>query len=284
MPSRRITAFTLIELAIVVAVLGLLAAAVFRYQANLENTQNYAALNETLDAIEDALQNYAVANGYLPCPSDFDHHDNYDLFGTEIGTAGDGLCNEGGNTFTNPVDPSLDPDFADGLYDSATAAQVAAGAVPTKTLKLDDESAYDPWGRKILYVVDQRITATDAFTTYDVTDTTIGAIVVKKTSTDTLANSVTYKGVYAIVSHGPNGHGGFNLNPSADSSPTRFNAGSTNTNELKNCHCDDTATTTMFDRIFVQNSKTATTTLTNSFDDVVRVKTRMQMGTAAEFE
>lgn len=274
--SRR--AFTLIELSIVVLVLGLLSAAVFRYSANVSNTKNYAALNDTLDTIETALQNYSNSNTRLPCPSDIAVAENSATFGVEMGTSGDGTC--GTPTFINS---GTDPDNADApLYDVTTVNQVVAGAVPTKTLKLDDKYAYDPWGRKILFVVDKRATGSGAFTTYTITNTVVGAVVVKKAPVDTLANAITYKGIYALASHGPNGHGGYVRNPSATSVP--FNGGSTNTSEQKNCHCSSSAVATAFDRIFVQNTLTPSTTLTNVFDDVVRFKTRLQMANYADLQ
>lgn len=269
--------YTLLELALVVAILGLLAAAAFRYATNLSNTRNYADLNDTLNVIEEALRSYGAAFSRLPCPSDISLSDNSTSFGTEVGTSGDGNC-----TGYNFINSGTDPDNADGLYDATAASKVVAGGVPTKTLKIDDRYAYDPWGRRILFAVDKRITATNAFTTYTVTNTTIGVVVVKHNSTDSLANAITYKGVYALTSFGPNGHGGYVRNPSATS--TRFNAASSNTNEQKNCHCNSSATATTFDRIFVQNSKTPSTTLTNVFDDIVRFRTRAQIASYSDLQ
>ena len=274
---RRFSGFTLIELALVIAILGLLAAAAFRYATNISNTRNYADLNETLTTIEEALRAYSASQSRLPCPSDITLSDNATNFGKEVGTSGDGNC-----TGYNFINSGTDPDNADGLYDATAASNVVAGGVPTKTLKIDDRYAYDPWGRRILFAVDKRITATSAFTTYSVTNSTIGVVVVKQNSTDTLANAITYKAVYSLTSFGPNGHGGYVRNPSATS--TRFNAASTNTNEQNNCHCNSSAVTTAFDRIFVQNSKTPSTTLTNVFDDVVRFKTRSQLVTYSELQ
>lgn len=274
---HRSSGFTLLELALVVTILGLLAAAVFRYSTNVTNTKNYTELNETLNVIEEALYAYGVTFSKLPCPADITLSDNSTNFGKAVSLTGDGNC-----TGYNFLNSGVDPDSADGLYDATTASNVVAGGVPTKTLKIDDRYAYDPWGRRILFAIDKRITANNAFITYTVTNTTAGAVVVKQASADTLANAITYKAIYALTSFGPNGHGGYVRNPSATA--TRFNGGSTNTNEQKNCHCDSSAVATTFDRIFVQNSKTPSTTLTNIFDDVVRFKTRAQLATYSEMQ
>lgn len=263
-------AFTLMELAIVVLVFSLLAAAAFRYAANASNTANYASLNATLDVIEAALQNYRNSQTRIPCPSDITLAENSSSFGVEVGTSGDGNCT--GYNFINAVEADA----------PSTANEVVAGGVPTKTLRLEDKYAYDPWGRKLLFVVDKRMTGSNSFTTYAVGNSTIGTIVIKSTTTDALSDAVASNGIYALVSYGPNGHGGYVRNPSSTS--TRFNAGSTNSDEQQNCHCDSTATATAFDRIFIQKPKTPSTTLTNMFDDVVRVKTRPQMANYNELQ
>lgn len=274
--TYRLSGYTLIELCLVVLILSLLAAAAARYSTSVTTAKNTAELNATLKAIEEALRSYSTAYTRLPCPSDITLSDNSANFGKEVGTSGDGNC-----TGYNFINSGADPDAADPNYVVSTN-YVVAGGVPTKTLKLDDRFAYDPWGRRILFAVDKRMTATSAFTTYTITNTTVGAIVIKHNSTDTLANANTYKAIYALVSFGANGHGGYMRNPSATS--TRFNGASTNTNEQKNCHCDSSATATAFDRIFVRTTKTPSTTLTNIYDDIVSFKTRAQLATNAQLQ
>ncbi len=273
---KRLSGYTLIELCLVVLILSLLAAAAARYSTSATAARNTAELNNTLKTIEEALRSYSATYARLPCPSDITLADNSASFGNEVGTAGDGNC--AGYNFINS---GADPDAADPDYVASTN-YVVAGGVPTKTLKLDDRFAYDPWGRRLLFALDKRISATDAFTTYTFTDTAIGAIVIKQATTDTLASANTYKAIYALVSFGANGHGGYVRNVSATS--TRFNNGSTNTGEQKNCHCDSSAIATAFDRIFVRTAKTPSTTLTNSYDDVVTFKTRAQLATNAQLQ
>lgn len=277
MRLRSIAAYTLLELSLVLLVLGMVAGAFFTYSANTTTAANNAALTATLNTIETAMQNYRNLYLRIPCPAGITLAENNASFGVEVGTAGDGNC-----TGYSYINSGTDPDNSDPLYDATAASKVVAGGVPTKTLRIDDKYAYDPWGRKILFVVDKRLTATNAFTSYAMSSSSAGAIVIKKTSADSLANAVTYKGIYALVSFGPNGHGGYVRNPKNTSSI--FSAGSTNTDEQKNCHCDSSAVATAFDRIFVQKPRTETTTLTNVFDDVVRFKTRWQMASYAEMQ
>lgn len=318
----RARAFTLIELSIVVLVLGLITAAAMRYVNTMADANALTATNANLDVVETALQNFRNTFGRLPCPADLTLAENTSNFGTEIysssgGTStvlGDGKCGYSSSSNLNAaygyavpgmyINTSLDPDAAAGsdnnyagavdpLYDSTNApSNVVQGAIPTKTLKIADKYAYDSWGNKIFYAVDRRITATSAFTTYSISNTSIGEVVIKNipntpsanpiyASTSTLANALTYKAIYALVSTGKNGHGGFARNLTGTSTP--FNAGSTNTDELDNCHCSSSAAPTAFNRIFVQKPKTIdSTSFTDNFDDVVRFKTRLQMANYAE--
>lgn len=262
-----------------VLVLALLAAAALRYSAAANDSKNSNSLNDSLDVVENALLNYRINYGRLPCPADITV-ENENNFGVEIETLADGLCT--GANFANGI-ASTDPDNADPLYDSATATQIVAGAIPVKALKIDNKYGYDPWNRKILYVVDRRATSSGAFVQYPLANTTIGGIVIKNVSTDSLANAINYKAIYALVSAGKNGHGGYVRNPNA--SAIVYNASSTNTDELKNCHCSSSAVATTFDRIFVQKTRTAgSTTLTDNFDDVVRYKTRSEITTLLEMK
>lgn len=278
--SNRIRAFTLIELSIVVLVLALLAAAGMRYyNANVDSTA-LATTNASLDAVETALINFQNEYGRLPCPADITQAENVAAFGTEVDTLGDGNCT--GYNYINATDPdgpagncgvTCDPGDPDANYDSTTLNQVVEGAVPTKALRISDRYAYDAWGNKLFYAVDKRMTATNSFANNPTYSTTIGAIAVKKTVTDTLANALTYRAIYALVSTGKNRHGGFARNISGTS--IRANAGSTNSDELDNCHCSSSAVATSFNRIFVQKPKANDVTgFTNNFDDITRFKTR----------
>jgi hypothetical protein len=243
--------------------------------------------------------NYRNNYGRLPCPADITQAENSAAFGTEVYTtaAGDGTCNNAGGT-TNRVNSGTDPDgpggtdpgATDPLYDATTASQVVQGAIPTKTLNIDDKYAYDSWGNKIFYALDKRITATNAFSTYLVGNSVVGAVVIKSipnvsgvASTGTLANALTYKGLYALISTGKNGHGGYVRNIANTSVVT--SASSTNTDELDNCHCNSSATATAFNRIFVQKPKTQdVTSYTDNFDDIVRFKTRFDMANTSELQ
>lgn len=283
---KRLAAFTLIELSLVVVVLALLAGFAMRAKTASLDSNNYAELNSRLDVVQTALQNYRTINGRLPCPTGIDLTENNSSFGTEYDASpGSGNCTLGNGTVY--VNSATDPDASDPNYDSATANKIVEGGIPTRALKLADKYAYDPWGRKIFYVVDARITASLAFTTYPIYNTAIGGVVIKRVAgaDTTLANALTYKAVYALISMGKSGHGGYVRNVSTWS--TRYNGNVTNANVLVNCHCDASANATTFNRIFMyggSNNDSAYATGSSVFDNIVRFKTRAQMATYSELQ
>ncbi len=294
-------------------ILALLGAAALRYSAMVAYANKVNQTNATLDAVEAALSNFRYLYQRLPCPASLTDGtntstdpgiENNSTFGVEAGSAtggvGTGECVTGMTPAANYENTSTDPDGTGGtdpgapdpLYDSATLNQVEAGGIPTKTLGIADSYAYDAWGKRILYAVDKRMTALDAFPAYPVTTSgpsssgasSAGAIAVKRNATDSLANAITYKAIYALVSFGANGHGGYVRNLAA--TPSHFNYGSTDTNELKNCHCTSAVVNTAFDRIFVQQPRTAVYSngITDVFDDIVRYKTRSEMASTTEMQ
>ena len=276
--KTSIRAFTLIELSIVVLVLSLLAGAAMRYANSIRDTNSLALTNKSMDFVQAAILNYRLTYGRLPCPADLTQAENTAAFGLEVSTAGDGNC-----TGYNFINSAADPDVADPNYDATTSSKVVAGGIPVKTLRLADRYAYDAWGNKIFFIVDKRMTAANAFSIYSANNSTIGAIVIKRAYGDTLANAFTYKAVYALVSTGQNSHGSYARNLTSTS--VRAGSGSTNTDELSNCHCDSLAASTPFNRIFVQKPKTIDyTSTTNNFDDIVRYMNRNSLTSITELQ
>jgi len=276
-----IRAFSLMELAMVVLVLGLLAAAGLRYSAARLDSDNLATTNNNLDVVEQALLNYRIAYGRLPCPAPITDAENTASFGTEFDNSTAGI-GSGNCSFT--VSGS---EFTDG-------SNTYYGAVPTKTLQLPDKYAYDAWGKKILYVIDKRITAYNAFLTYPISNSSIGSIQIQDScGSATLpactGNTITSNAIYSLVSFGKDGHGGYVRNPSATA--LAYNAGANNIDELKNCHCTSAAAapaSNYYDNIFIQNSKNYTSSNYGNpayvFDDIVRFKTRQLMALPSELQ
>ena len=252
----HIRGFTLIELAIVLAVLSLMVAGVASVAAQKIRRQHATELQSQMDTIEKALQDFRQRNNRLPCPADLTYDQSSQYFGVEGATAG--TCTTGA--------PAANFTYTSG------SVTTAGGMVPVRTLGLPDGDAYDPWGGEFYYVVDTRITGKDAFTTYTVTDdgTRIGSITVMDGSgypAKTKGQAKTTSAVALIMSAGENGHGAYQFGGGG-----RKSFGSTNSDEQQNCHCNSTAQAQTFDNIFVQHPATITNNADAStgFDDVVR--------------
>lgn len=228
--------FSLIEISIVLVIVATILTSVL--PAITEGTK-IRATEETADrmqAIEEAIQAYYVTNAALPCPADITLAVNVANFGRRAANAN---CNGG------TPDANFGP-----------VSNVTGGGVPTKDLGLPDEYAFDGWGRRIAYHVDTRATVVATFNT-------AGAITVN----DDTGAARTTTGVYALISAGRNGHGGYTRGGGA------FNAGSTNTHELANCGMGAAPCTPAYDTVLVQKMEQAdSTTATDKFDDIVVYK------------
>jgi len=125
--------FTLVELAVVLFVIGLIATIGARFaEVNAENTRRSTTITK-MDAIETALTNFVAINGRLPCPAT-------DLTvatgGTENRSATTGYCGNG----------------------TIAAVAQAGGVPPWRTLGLSRTDVIDGWNDFITYRVGARLT------------------------------------------------------------------------------------------------------------------------------
>jgi prepilin-type N-terminal cleavage/methylation domain-containing protein len=252
-PPLRQAGFTLLEMSIVLAIIGLLVATgVTSFNLFLQN-QATRLTNANMALIEKTLLDFTVANGRLPCPSSLALPFGNANYGYEAANPGSCL---GGTPAAN---------F------SATGGAVEGG-VPTRALHLPDDLMYDGWGRKMRYAVDSALTATGALTTNKPSPWTssTGAITVYDGSGGTRSSSASY----VLMSHGMDGHGAYSRGG------TLVALGSTNASELQNCHCDSSGNTTTYAPSYVQAAFSADpVTKTNRFDDLVDFRDLWQLQT-----
>ncbi|MCW5631897.1 MAG: hypothetical protein KIT17_01040 [Rubrivivax sp.] len=206
---------------------------------------------ERMDRIHKALLGYTIAMGRLPCPANLTITSGTANYGVEA-ASNSNTC-VGGTPAAN--------------FSSSGGA--AEGGVPTQTLQLPDELMYDAWGRRFRYAVNPAKTASSSFPPASGTQCPgNGALTVN----DAAGSNRTTQGVYVLVSHGANGHGGYTRSGAV------FNAGSTNTDEQTNCHCNSSGTAGTYSATYVAKLPTASSsTATDKFDDIVSFRDAWQL-------
>jgi prepilin-type N-terminal cleavage/methylation domain-containing protein len=270
---KRFSGFTLLEMTVVLVIVGVVAGGAmamlnqFMERKQLQETQNKMA------AIQKAIIDYGRAYNRIPCPANPISGVLDGDFGRES-SSGD----TAGNTNDAPDYSATTPNTYDCagpsnvLLSTASAIpgvpQIYMGGVPTKTLDLPDDFAFDGWGRRIMLSVDRTISVPDGLSNVTVDDArTRITIKDNKNSVDSKASNA----LFALISFGENGHGGYSRAGSATrmsnyTAPTAPDTG----DELANCKCTSAAAAdAAANATFVQKPSTL-----GVFDDMLLYGTR----------
>lgn len=272
--------FTLLEMSIVIAIIAVvLGGGMVIFASSLQKKQAEET-NAKLAVIQQALLDYRRAFNRIPCPANLNAYKTSDsAFGSESANATDGRC------YNTPG-----ADYYHLFSGSCTGANnhcIFGGMVPTKTLRLPDEYAFDGWGRRIFYAVDSQFVVTDAF----LTGTTVSSITydtdpdnaVTRINIDYATGGASHKtqiAAYVLLSHGPNGHGAY---PRLGNASSRITAYSSNAYELGNCDCDSSGNDETFDNVFYQLPyQPNASTPQDVFDDILVYATRADLRSGTE--
>lgn len=270
-------------MAIVIAIISvIIAGGAVTFSASVQQKQ-FDQTKEKLATLQKALRDYWLTFGRLPCPANVEEYSLADSnFGKEAANKGSCDGTPSANWLYNlDVPDNITVCDYSGPADKDNC--VYGGMIPTRTLQLPDDYAFDGWGRRLTYVVHSDFTRAEALNTLDkVTsdiDNSVTRIIVKSAAGD----NKTAAAAYALLSHGVNGHGAF---PRYSTDGTlRVKSGSLNTLEQENCDCDDDAVLlgSGFDNVFYQAPySTSTTATTNTFDDILVFATRGNLASAKE--
>lgn len=244
--------FSLLEMSVVLAIMGtVMGGGLVMLRGTIDSTR-YNTTIARMDIIHKTLLDYSLTFNRMPCPASLTLDPTNTNYGIEA-ASNSNTC-VGGTPAAN--------------FTSSGGA--AEGAVPTRSLKLPDEYMYDGWGKRFRYAVNPTKTAASSFPPTSGTACSDGRNLTVNDATGAARSSAA---LYVLMSHGATGHGGYTQ------SGTIFSAGSTNTDEQTNCHCNASATATTYTGTYVQKLPTASTTLTNEFDDIVSYREAWQLQT-----
>lgn len=238
--KRRTYGFTLIELAIVLTILGLLLGGGSMLLQPMLDSNKRNETKSKLKSIEDALTIYAATNSDLPCPS---------------------------NPTLGPGSP------ANGVAANAAAvcnSTMAFGGVPWQTLGLTEADVLDGWGRRISYAVTGdlaeaagRLNCASGFG-----GLTQGVLEVRGAN-NTAPPVTAPRAAYVVISHGENGAGGYL--PSGARTPITV----ASETEVQNSKNFGAGTNVIF---YYEKRATGDTII--GFDDIVRSRTSGQIAIA----
>lgn len=180
------SAFTLLEMVVVLALVGMMAA----FLVKLAPTRDcYAETRAQQREIRAALETYVRNNNHYPMPAGRALGINNPLFGVAV---------------TDPASTLIDRIGTD------PATNVLAGALPATTLGLNIGYATDCWGNKFTYYVSEQLTTSATY----MSNTSAGHITIRN-GTLAAPSTLTASAAYAVISHGKDALGASARNNSA---------------------------------------------------------------------
>lgn len=125
--------FTLLEMALVMGIIGVVAVASVKFAIPLVETANHLSTTEKMKKIDTALSLYAIENNRVPCPAI--------PLTTTSNPFSEGFGYEQNNGTAQPNPTSL----------CGSSPAAFRGIVPFKTLGLSEDIAKDAWGNYFTY-------------------------------------------------------------------------------------------------------------------------------------
>jgi prepilin-type N-terminal cleavage/methylation domain-containing protein len=250
--------FTLIELSIVLAIIGVVLAGGLSIFGDRLAAERIKETNRRLDLIENAMLLYRRTSGVLPCPAQGDLLSSNSSFGAENCAAAQSGIHYSGTTSA-------------GLCESTGCVRI--GVVPTRTLNLPDSMMFDAYGNKITYAVD-RTCATSRTWLSDCASLPSQLVIQDANGTARTATTGNTASIYAILSHGPDMVGAWGGKLSTRITVANAAPGTTYGSTLEATNVHDGST---FDNVFRDMLRQETNNAATNFDDFVRWKVKNQL-------
>ena len=245
--------FTLIEMAIVVVIIGLLLSGSLLAVSPVIQGSKVSDTNARLDRLEQAITVYVIQNGCLPCPADR---------GLASTSANAGWANNGA-IYYGPTHTTN----AQACSGTATcnAAGVFVGVLPWNTLGISEADITDAWGNRISYAVTGGLTTTAGTSMVRTPPSTYPAGT--QVIVNTAAVSQATNGAYVLISYGPDLTYANTATTGAARPPAAYTFGATDASGRNNPANHGTATVAFAQGDYVGTPSTA------HFDDLVRWRT-----------
>jgi len=224
-------AFTLVELAVVLVVIGLIAGGSISIGTVVVDKARYETTHDKLNELKNVLNDYHDRHGRLPCPASRSVDISDATFGREsvtyMATPGDPTSTE---VSCHTEGDSVVPTGTARVETASGNVVVRIGTLPVRDMMLPDTMIQDEFGNRLAYAVVEGLTDREQFkATLDLMDANEGITVLDGSSAVILDNAG-----YVIVSHGINERGAYSYE-NAKAGP----ACSSTTLEGENCD-DDT--------------------------------------------
>ncbi len=261
--------FTLIEVAIVIAISGLILFSIFKALALYSEEVALQKTKENIDILEASLSRYFQIYGRYPCPAKINDVVGDLNYGEETCDPGDLVAGTNlGNDIRNG-NPVGDPDDT-----------ILVGMIPFNTIErcllndlsecasrdmyLSEETAYDGYGNRITYVVSSALTSSLTYSDNG------GVIEIQDENRQSVLEN-PYSAHFVLISHGQNGRGAFGrrgerIQDNCVSSiiagvDTPFPVSPTIQNEVENCDHNE--------GIYVSALRNETDPDTAYYDDII---------------
>jgi prepilin-type N-terminal cleavage/methylation domain-containing protein len=228
-PISRQAGYTLIEMAIALIILGIITAGFFQAYAIYLRQQQIRITDENLKLAVNELQTFKQLYGYYPCPApltaprgDLSYGQETDCSNTSIAP---GSVPASGATGINGVSVALSSRTVTPVTGAPFVPRVRIGAIPFRSLVMDEKKTYDGYGSRIVYALTENMANVS---TFNALEGGIGIVDASSAAGATLVDPPN-SALYALYSTGRNRAGGF------DQQGNLFSACPAGDPETENC-------------------------------------------------
>lgn len=212
--------FTIVEMAIVIIILGLLIAGGGKIYVQYQKYQRVEGTKNNINDVNVALQTYLNNYGRYPCPAplsvgrndpDYGREDNCADRSVLPGASGTTASGVAGSYYVvNTIpDNGRTISYTNRTTDVETlnvVPRIRTGAVPFRSLGLDEDLAYDGYRRRLMYAVTENLTDRATFEPQD------GGITLYNDSPTDQLTSIQDSAHYIVFSYGENEAGSYSYN------------------------------------------------------------------------